>query len=147
MGRIITRSSGAADADWELALDDGRPRCRARFLTSDESTVVDELRLSSQIEPNEWVHLACTFSFGSLTIWVDGEAEDTMDTSGGVISETDDASYEVTLGNLKDGGANFHGRIDEVRIHNFALLEEEIQLILDASKPNEPPTGIDKIVC
>ncbi len=71
-----------------------------------------------------WVHVAATTNGSQTVLYVNGEVQGSPTGSGGV---NNDAS-NFTIGRLANTDSNyFHGEIDEVRVFDIALTEEEIQ--------------------
>ncbi|MFD2543115.1 LamG-like jellyroll fold domain-containing protein [Lacinutrix gracilariae] len=71
-----------------------------------------------------WTHIAATTNGSETILYVNGEAQGTPLSSGGINA---DAS-NFTIGRLANTDANyFHGEIDEVRVFNSSLTETEIQ--------------------
>jgi|GEM_PF-652081 len=82
------------------------------------------LTSSDIVTNNIWVHLSATTNGSETILYVNGEAQGAPLGSGGVNS---DAS-NFTIGKLSNVDGNyFHGEIDEVRVFNIALTEEEVQ--------------------
>jgi len=79
---------------------------------------------TSGLPLNTWSHLALTFDGAALRLYVNGQL---------VGSKAQTGSVPVTSGVLSIGGNNiwsdqyFSGRIDEIRIYNRALNQQEIQ--------------------
>ncbi|WP_299383513.1 LamG-like jellyroll fold domain-containing protein [uncultured Lacinutrix sp.] len=71
-----------------------------------------------------WVHVAATTNGSQTVLYVNGEAQGSPAGSGGVNNDTSN----FTIGRLANTDSNyFHGEIDEVRVFDIALTEEEIQ--------------------
>ncbi|AXO80523.1 choice-of-anchor D domain-containing protein [Olleya aquimaris] len=82
------------------------------------------LTSSDIVTNNIWVHLSATTNGSETILYVNGEAQGASLGSGGVNS---DAS-NFTIGKLSNVDGNyFHGEIDEVRVFDIALTEEEVQ--------------------
>jgi len=77
---------------------------------------------------NEWTHLALTYDGTYVRVYVNGELKSTIkDPDGGAIDTNDNDLRICARGG--DGSASqfFDGMIDEVRIYNRILSEEEIK--------------------
>ena len=72
---------------------------------------------------NKWCHLVWTFDGTYVKSYVNGELKGTWDRSGRKIAVS---AYPLYVGQ-SGGGSWFNGTIDEVRIYNRALSEEEIK--------------------
>jgi hypothetical protein len=70
----------------------------------------------------EWAHVAATFDGVTATFYVDGEK-----TGCGPFSFGSDTKARVQFGDCRPEGTNpFNGTLDEVRIYNQALPQEEV---------------------
>ena len=79
---------------------------------------------------DQWLHLAVSFDGTTATMYVDGE-----DANSGEFSFGPGLDSTVMIGADNLGGANpFNGTIDEVRIYNTALTQEEIQAVMWEAK-------------
>ncbi|ETR68591.1 MAG: hypothetical protein OMM_10367, partial [Candidatus Magnetoglobus multicellularis str. Araruama] len=75
---------------------------------------------------NRWHHVAATFDGTNLTVYVDGNEENSTSPSGAGIGYV--GNEDVSIGeSLVNSGRNFHGTIDEVRIWNYARTQTDIQ--------------------
>jgi len=99
---------------------------------STTSTVINDYvgTLSSgQVPLNEWVHVAAMVVDGQHQYYINGEPAGTSG-SDIVLPGTDDTS-PAFIGRTGEGAArSFLGMIDDVRIYNEALTQEEIQFIM-----------------
>jgi len=99
---------------------------------STTSTVINDYvgTLSSgQVPLNEWVHVAAMVVDGEHQYYINGEPAGTSG-SDIVLPGTADTS-PVLIGRTGEGAArSFLGIIDDVRIYNEALTQEEIQVIM-----------------
>ncbi len=94
----------------------------------------------------QWKHIAVTYDGTTATMYIDAE-----ETSGGdfTFGPTEDAT--VMIGADELGGSNgFNGTIDELRLYNTALTQQEIQVAMfETGAPVEfafSPSPIDKAV-
>jgi hypothetical protein len=74
---------------------------------------------------NEWVHVCATVIDGQHQYYINGEDAGTGG-SGTVLPGTTD-SATVRIGLTHEGNNNFLGMIDDVRIYNKSLTQEEVQ--------------------
>ena len=72
-----------------------------------------------------WHHVAATYDTQSIKLYIDGELDVSATTSEAVNSNTD----PVYIGNRSDADRFWVGRIDEVRVYDFAMDQETIQLL------------------
>jgi concanavalin A-like lectin/glucanase superfamily protein len=86
---------------------------------------------TSALQPGQWTHLAVTYDGTTLRFYRNGNLTNSNNTSAGILSGT---------GTLQIGasqyGENFIGKIDEVRIYNYARSQSEIQS--DMNTPLQP---------
>jgi len=94
--------------------------------SSDGSTYTTiEMRNSSIIlNNNEWNHVVLTRSGSSATGFVNGEEEILTDTI--TANNFADTNSNLQIGDRTDGGRQFIGRIDEVKIYNRVLTSSEV---------------------
>ena len=87
---------------------------------------------------NSWSHATVVFSEGGGTLYLNGKEDDSMKWTGKASAPT--TSQPVTIG-LYQGASNgyFKGSIDDVRIYDRALSEEEVLALyeLESTNPNE----------
>lgn len=74
---------------------------------------------------NTWVHVASRYDGVNLKVYLNGKEDGTTATS---VNPADGTS-ELKIGERGNGGTNFNGRIDDVRMYNRALSEAEIKLL------------------
>jgi len=108
---------------------------RIRFTLYDESggsTEIFSSKVFNSGDLNKWWHIAATFNGTLLKIFINGK-KDVEGTSG--ISSIGINERNLTIGSSNARTFFFKGLIDEVRVYNRALSEEEIKLIYEAEKP------------
>jgi hypothetical protein len=87
---------------------------------------------TGQVPLNEWVHVAAMVVGGQHQYYINGEPAGTSG-SGIVLPGTLDTS-PVLIGRTGEGASrSFLGMIDDVRIFNHALTQEEIQVIMQGA--------------
>ncbi|UCE46942.1 MAG: LamG domain-containing protein, partial [Phycisphaerales bacterium] len=75
------------------------------------------------VNDGEWHHAAGVYDGSKYYLYVDGDLDASKDASG----TTDVSSYPVFIGaNAQQGGREFDGLIDDVRIYKRALMDTEI---------------------
>jgi len=75
----------------------------------------------------QWHHMAGTFDGDELLFYLDGEVAATLAFSGTIST----ATHNVALGeNSQATGRYFDGMLDDARIYNRALTQEEIQIVM-----------------
>jgi len=81
---------------------------------------------TGQVPLNEWVHVAAMVAEGQIRFYINGELSGT-DGSGIILAGTADTAT-VVIGRTHEGATrSFLGMIDDVRIYNEALTQDEIQ--------------------
>ena len=71
-----------------------------------------------------WTHLSVTTNGAETILYVNGEAQGSPSGTGGLSNDT--SSFSIgRLANIDSG--YFHGEIDEVRVFDISLTEEEVQ--------------------
>jgi len=82
----------------------------------------------TQISLGEWHHIIGTFDGSTIRVYVDGVEDGNYSISGTI----DSATHPLLIGKGAGGyGRYFNGTIDEVRIYNRALSEEEIKWLYE----------------
>ena len=91
---------------------------------------------------NKWTHIAFTASMtdSKLRLYVDGVQHDSFDISSPWIS----SKNPFKIGKGEYGTGSFNGTIDEVRIYNRALSEEEIKCLYLNSFKKPKPTCVTR---
>jgi hypothetical protein len=80
---------------------------------------------------NEWIHIAGTYDSNELKLYINAQLEDddTIGDIGGILQDTND----LAIGNAVDiNDRAFFGKVDDVRIYNYALTAEEIAYVASA---------------
>jgi len=90
---------------------------------------------SAKLEYNKWAHVTAVYdgeaSEENLKIYINGEKVASGNNASGSIPYSDDLIYRIGRKPFDTGGQNyFKGQIDEVRVFNTSLSEEEIQKIV-----------------
>ncbi|MBD0418762.1 exo-alpha-sialidase [Streptomyces sp. TRM S81-3] len=81
------------------------------------------VRAAGAYNDGRWHHVALRRGGGRLTLFVDGTSVSAPDVPGSV---SRNSPFGVHIGERVDGRARFRGAIDEVRVWNRALTDEEI---------------------
>lgn len=131
--RVISReTSGVGNRQYNVGFDSAGTNPRAIVDTTGTNSV--EVVGTTDVTDDDWHHVAMTFdSNDSLTIYVDGESEDSSSVSSQLVSRTS----PVTIGREAHGGAGFFytGLIDEVRIYDRVLPASEIEGLHHCQSP------------
>jgi hypothetical protein len=98
------------------------------FSTTSEGAYVGSSS-SSQVPLNEWVHVAAMVAGGEHLYYINGEPAGTG--GGGIILPGAADTSTVVIGRTNEGATrSFLGMIDDPRIYNRALTQEEIQQVM-----------------
>ncbi|MFD4625823.1 exo-alpha-sialidase [Streptomyces sp. NPDC058475] len=81
------------------------------------------VRTTGAYNDGEWHHLALRRGGGQLTLFVDGTTVSTADVPGSV---SRNSPFGVHIGQRMDSRAYFTGAIDDVRVYDRALSDEEL---------------------
>ncbi|MFG3269524.1 exo-alpha-sialidase [Streptomyces luteogriseus] len=100
-------------------------RVRGLITTRSGATTVRSASVSADGARNDgrWHHLALRRGGGRLTLFLDGEATGTADVPGSV---SRNSPFGVHIGQRMDSRAFLTGAIDDVRVWNRALSDEEL---------------------
>ncbi len=136
-------TGGTSGAQWQGILSKGNSPRSYSFYTESTSEC---LHLSAggsgstctgKIALNEWQHVAAHVEDGIHRYWLNGENVGEFGDKNALPGAADTAS--VLVGKTHEGNREFLGLLDEVRIWNRALNEEEIQAEMNsAATPVEP---------
>ncbi|RJO60409.1 hypothetical protein C4544_05050 [candidate division WS5 bacterium] len=132
-GRIIDHGGGSTgDGGWSLLVNNwsGEQGLRASIKNGNSSTgIYSDI---NSITLNRWQHVAVTLQLGTITFYVDGQIRGQ---TTGVPSPTNRAA-PVRIGMAAtDYLRAFTGVIDEVRIHDRALPDQEIMDLYNQAPP------------
>jgi PGF-CTERM protein/uncharacterized repeat protein (TIGR01451 family) len=86
----------------------------------------DEGVSSSTLQIGQWHHIVSTYKSGIAKIYVNGILDNTRSITNGAI--LDSGNWGIGYDNSFSNSRYFNGIIDEVRIYNRALTEEEIKV-------------------
>jgi PKD repeat protein len=81
---------------------------------------------------DEWKHLVCVKDEGTLRTYLDGVLQDELITG---ISTINYSNPNLFIARWASGGRFFNGKIDDVRLYDRALSEDEIDLLFNESIP------------
>lgn len=137
------RHMGPNEQRWQGILSKGNSPRSYSFYTESPSEC---LHLSAggsgsvctgKIALNEWQHVAAHVEDGTHRYWLNGENVGEFGDKNALPGAADTAA--VLVGKTHEGNREFLGLLDEVRIWNRALNEEEIQAEMNsAATPVEP---------
>lgn len=117
-------SHGSWQNRWKVSvIPDRRVRWTLKTDTSANGGIID-LDSETHLSTDRYYMVTVTYDGSEVAIYLDGEQESTA-SWGGHILRTD---IDLTIGQMLpgDNGYNFNGILDDIRIYNRALSEDEI---------------------
>lgn len=115
---IVTKG----DNSWRLSTA-GRQR---KFHTSVNDWNQLTVDGSMMVNTNEWHHVATVYNNKEVRLYVDGRLDASRPWEGGIAKN----NFDVMIGeNAQQSGRSFDGLIDDVRIYNYALEENDIMAL------------------
>ena len=128
--RIISKANGRNNADhwWMLSTYDVAGSMRLRFRLKTNGTTHELIGDSGSIAAGEWVHAVARYDGTRMELFVNGTTTGSAPKSGTISTAS---SVPVYIGNnpAGDGAYKFDGRIDDLRIYDRALTDQEIQAL------------------
>ncbi|PKQ46519.1 choice-of-anchor D domain-containing protein [Confluentibacter flavum] len=99
---------------------------RVNDINNTISLVVEGITLTSStaITDGIWTHIAATTESGSTKLYING-VEEASHTSGGILDTSN-----FMIGRSSAGNKHFHGYMDEFRVFNKALSEDELHKMI-----------------
>jgi PKD repeat protein len=133
-GRLISKATGVNSEDhyWMLStINDTALRFRLRVGGATTTLVTG----TGQIAAGVWCHVAASYDGATMRIYKDGVEVASTPASGAIATN---AAVMAALGNQPAGAGDraLTGRLDEVRVYNYALSASEI---VDLANPGGPP--------
>ena len=117
------------DGNWEIRVsDDGS---FALDKNNVDGNVDGSARSDGGIPVRQWHHVAITFSGGTTKFYIDGALDSEKDFGASSFNTTSDG---IKIGDREytgDETDDFKGEMDEVRLYDRALTEEEVQELYD----------------
>ena len=130
---VAVQDNGPFEKGWLLGT---RWKAFSFALSSDDADdgdgLLTYLNSVNTYDMGEWHHVVGTYDGAEMKIYVNGKLENTSDAQSGVINYPDRVFFSI--GSYKDDNEDFvhKGMIDEVRLYDRALSEEEISNNLEA---------------
>ena len=106
---------------------------RVYLNTSAGEVIVDG---TTPLAPNEWAHIAVTYDCADARIYVDGQLDGSMSVTG----ELSQSNNELRVGRGEPAGY-FMGMLDDVRLYNHALTEDELVSAMEGGGAAYPSAG------
>jgi len=111
-----------------------------RFYVRDSNDTYSNYAIAA-VPLNQWTHVVGTFSDGIITIYTNGVSEPNISLGTPTIHSNDEP---LGIGATGDGSASFfRGTVDDVRIYDRALSEEEAQELMDLATPDPCCADLD----
>ena len=83
---------------------------------------------SQSIPQNQWTYVATTYTSGLNKLYINGVVDGTSTAFSGNLSYTAGQNLWIGAYSMGGGGGYFSGTIDEVKIYNSALTDDEIKI-------------------
>jgi len=155
----VPRLTGAGSSNWQAIITKGNaPRVYSFYTDSAAGGLHFSLgpegsflgsNSTASVPLNEWVHVCAMLTNGNHLYYINGEPSAPLENGGAGSVITPGNTATVRIGNAPENNS-LMGRIDDVRVYNGALSQEEIQLIMlsglssEATRPN-PDNGEEEV--
>jgi len=125
-GKLLIKDRGVGDRDspgrqWTLALDHSVVKSEVWVHSEGETNRICSQYITLDYSGNTWIHLVQTWDGRRLELWIDGERRDSTSAEGALAL----GDSPVRIG--WDQYYFFQGDIDEVRIYDRALSDDEVR--------------------
>lgn len=127
---VIWKEKTASGGSFWLRIEPSNNRIRCLFRDTEDTTAIPVA--SSPYNDGEWHHIAATMGDGVARIYVDGELEDEVPSNVGEFNSVMNLGIGVRYLDNLDTFAE--GMIDEVRVWNRSLAQEEIKANMNKGK-------------
>ena len=127
--RIITKSGSGGQRGWELNIEDSDDTPRFNISTNGTTTI--EAVSTKPLTTGNWVHLAGVYEPSTaIRLYRNGVLDNSYTTS--VPATQFNSSNDVLIGSRSACGNCFmNGKIDDVRIYNYALTPLQVQKLFN----------------
>lgn len=141
-GHVINRGPLSTDKPgaFELGIGQGYKKGILVVQNNPNTPCPTVIAGSENLPLNRWCHLAGTYDGQMLRYYVDGRLESETRIAGTPTPVLDGADTKLVIGNMSRlpfinwSDMFFDGLVDEVRIYNRALTEEDVTALCDAPK-------------
>jgi len=143
-GRILTKADEwAENSHWWMfstIAEAGEIRLRFRLKTTDGQSTTTLIASSGVLEIGEWQHAAATWDGTTMRLYLNGDEVGSTAKGGDAVAT--DASVNASIGSQPSEAYDtdishiskyFHGFLDDVRLYDGALTQDEIQILMEAS--------------
>jgi hypothetical protein len=124
--RVIAKGVDANDSEpYYVQFSD---EYRVSWTLRDEPNRSNHPLDSDEYDLNEWIHMAGTYDGDIIALYINGQLEDSNNIGdiGGILYDSNDLS----IGNASDvNNRAFIGKIDDVRVYNYALSASEVAYV------------------
>jgi hypothetical protein len=131
----------SAGEGWGGVMAKGNPRTYSLFTTSDGNLHFSTAGVGSvstdTVPLNEWSHVAAMVIAGSHAYYINGQASGGG--GAGIVLPGLNNTAPVTFGNIDETARFFQGMLDDVRVYNRALSEEEVTWLASGTALVEMP--------
>tara|TARA_R110002020_G_C16318201_1_gene774501 strand:+ start:735 stop:4763 length:4029 start_codon:yes stop_codon:yes gene_type:complete len=137
--RIMSKAVGVQEQEhhWMLSTITEQGETRLRFRLKTGTTTSTLIASQGALQTNTWHHAVAVYDGTTMKLFLDGLEVGSTPKTGSVAVN---AGIPVAIGNQPPGGPSdksFHGRIDDVRLFDQALTQEQITAL--ASGEGAPP--------
>jgi hypothetical protein len=138
---VIIGKRGEDDLGWQLRRHAGNPNLT---FTMRGTTAADDPRGNVDMTPlfDKWVHIAAVYDMesGTRTVYVNGLVDVSVSDSGVVAPTTHNTCIGARANSSNDGQEGFlTGSLDELRIYDRALTQEEATWLAGRISPVDKP--------
>jgi len=141
--RIISKATGTSNNDhyWMLSTKRG-DGVRLRFRLKTNGSTKTLMADAGNLSPGAWAHAAAVWNGSTMRLYEDGVLVGSASKSGTLSTS---GTVGVAIGNQPVGAGDkpFDGLIDDVRIYNRALNEQEIAVLARKCITSETPYEFD----
>ncbi len=140
--RIVSQAGGKSEQDHDFMVSTLKSgdQTRLRFRLRTEGATKTLIASSGEVTENEWVHVAAVYDGSSMRLYQNGTLVGQTSKSGNL---TFRSGLSCWIGGNPPAAtsAPWRGEIDDVRIYNRAVTEDEIAQLAstEAEPPSRPP--------
>lgn len=138
--RIINKTDSSGSASWEYHLSTDPSDKLIFYLYDGGTNSANQLNFISTDTvtnyQNQWIHVTAAYdglgNENSIEMYINGQEISGTSTKGASYVAMANGSISVEIGRLKYGPSYANGKIDEVKIYNFALTPEQVKADMNA---------------
>ena len=121
VGAIVTKWQGSVTGDWFLSFQADNPE-KIDFEVKNGTTNWGQALSTVKYDDGKWHMAVAVFSMGTCALYMDGSWSTISNSPAFVNNDID----QITIGNESSTSWGFTGNIDDVRIYDRALSDQEI---------------------